>query len=86
MGLTSSLVSMFFTVFANGSKGGIFCTSEKILTPDGTISNPFGDFSEDFTLPETAMDEWALRDDSVSRISSGQSPFYLCHPLRSLIH
>ena len=76
IGLTSSLVSIFLTVFAVGSKGGIFSTSEKTRSSVGIISNPLGAFSEDFTFPVTAIEECALSDDIFSRISSGQSPFF----------
>jgi len=48
---------MFLTVFACGSKGGIFSTLEKIRTSEGTISIPPGDFSDFFTLPEIPIDE-----------------------------
>ncbi len=48
---------MFFTVFACGSKGGIFSTSENTRNSVGEISTPPGAFSEDFTLPDILIEE-----------------------------
>ena len=62
IGLTSSRVSIFFTVFTVGSKGGIFSTSENTLNSEGIISNPLGAFSEALTVPETATEECAFND------------------------
>ncbi len=67
---------MFFTVFASGSKGGIFSTWEKTLISDGTISIPPGAFSEDWTLPVTLIEECGLRLDIFSITSSGDEPFF----------
>ena len=55
--LISSRVSIFFTVFACGSNGGIFSTDENILRSFGDISIPFGAFSDVFTVPINPMEE-----------------------------
>jgi len=67
IGLTSSLVSIFLTVFAVGSNGGIFSTSENTLSSIGIISNPLGAFSEDFTFPVTAIEK---RDELAERMKN----------------
>ena len=64
------------TVFAVGSKGGIFVTSENTRNSFGIISNPLGAFSEAFMVPIIPIDECALSEEIFSRISSGQSPFF----------
>jgi len=51
------------TVFAVGSNGGIFSTSEKTLSSVGIISNPAGAFSEDLTFPVIAIEECAFSED-----------------------
>ena len=75
--LTSNLVSIFFTVFAYGSNGGIFSTSEKIRISLGTTSIPVGDFSFFLVFPTTAIEECSFKCDNFSRMSSSHSPLFV---------
>jgi len=55
--LISSRVSIFFTVFACGSNGGIYSTDDYILRSFGDISIPLGAFSDVFTVPINPIEE-----------------------------
>ena len=74
--LISSLVSMIFTVFACGSNGGIFSTSENTRNSFGIISIPLGALFDDFTLPTIPIHECSFSLDYFSLISSEQSPAF----------
>ncbi len=56
IGLTSKRVSIFLTVLAVGSNGGIVVTSENTRNSFGMISNPLGAFSDAFMVPITPID------------------------------
>ena len=68
IGLTSKRVSIFLTVFAVGSNGGIFVTSENTRISVGIISNPLGAFSDAFMVPIIPIDECAFIEEIFSRI------------------